>query len=970
MTPADQWGDVSRIFHGALQRPPAERERYVVRACDGDAALLREVGALLSCESEARRFMGEPEAMLAAGTSVGPYEILGLLGSGGMGDVYRARDTRLKREVALKVLPRFYALDAERLARFRREAEVLATLNHPHIAAIYGLEESGPSIALVLELVPGESLADRLARGPLAFDNALSIARQVAEALDAAHEHGIVHRDLKPHNIRLTPDGLVKVLDFGLAKLIRPDPPAAADGRREDSGAIAAASSHGAADSAATAIGRLLGTPAYMSPEQAMGRPADKRTDVWAFGCVLYEMLTGKRAFRGDTIDETITLVGAGDVDWSALPSNLPPPIRALLRRCLEKDRRRRITHVAAALAITDDVLSTEDGAAAVDARESARVWRRVAAGTGLLLLAVIAGAVAAFWLWPRDAPRVTSFTVHASTDHALVSARDSRNIAVAPSGSHVAWVGQGGALIVRAMRDVETRVIARDGALMAPFFSPDGQWVGYSSGNGPLMKAPVSGGPPILLVDEGDNGLPRGATWHRDGSVIFATNNRATGLQIAGPNGTAPRVLTVPDRARGEADHVWPELLPDGRHVLFTITAPADAAQGTRMAVLDLATRTHTTVLPGGSQGKYLRTGHLVYVAEGRLYAVPFDAERFETRGTPVVVLPSLLSTPAGAADFDVADDGTLVYVAGDQLAGDQRELMWVRRDTGGREPLGAPLRGYVYARPSPDATRVLLDARDQDSDIWVWDVQRRKATNLTRHPAVDRFPLWMPGGREFLFVSDRDNGRSAIYRQAADGTGTARRLTEPSTEQQTVNAVTADGKELIFDWRGDLWILRVDSPGSPRRLTTSPAVEQRAVLSPNGRWLAYQSDESGEWQISVAAWPGLTSPTVISPGGGMQALWSADSRSLYFVTPGGELMEVQADADTGFPDGQPSPALADERIVNLNPTASATFDVAEDPARFLLIRYPQSAAPRPPPVVTVVQHWFEELTRLVPAR
>ena len=329
--------------------------------------------------------------------------------------------------------------------------------------------------------------------------------------------------------------------------------------------------------------------------------------------------------------------------------------------------------------------------------------------------------------------------------------------------------------------------------------------------------------------------------------------------------------------------------------------------------------------------------------MADGRVYAVPFDVRRFETRGAPAVVLSSLLATPAGAADFDVADDGTLVYVSGERPAGEQRELVWVRRDDGMTERLGTPLRGYVYARPSPDATRVLLDARDQDSDIWVWDVRRRTATNLTRHPALDRFPLWMPGAREFLFVSSRDGGRSAIYRQASAGIEPAIRVTEPSDAQQTVNAVTADGKELIFDWRGDLWIVRLDSTGSPRRLTTSTAVEQRAALSPDQRWLAYQSNESGEWEIYVGRWPTLDAPRLISPGGGMQAWWSTDSRALYFVTPGGELMEVPTDAGTGFPGGRPSAVLG-QRIVNLNPTAAATFDVAKDPQRFLMIEVPRN--------------------------
>jgi serine/threonine-protein kinase len=960
------WSDVSRIFHDALEQPPNERNAYLLHACAGNAALLREVESLLACEPGAQRFMSEPDATLAAGTFVGPYEILELIGSGGMGDVYRARDARLKREIALKVLPRFYALDPGRLARFRREAEVLAALNHPHIAAIYGLEESGSALALVLELVPGESLEQRIARGPLAPDEALAIARQVADALDAAHEHGIVHRDLKPQNIRVTPDGVVKVLDFGLSTLIARDSrPTSGDAALEDDAASSATLSY-VPNGSETSVGPLLGTVAYMSPEQATGRAADRRTDVWAFGCILYELLTGAAAFRGDDVGDVIGAVRRGDVDWSMLPVNVRPPLRALLRRCLEKDRRRRINHVAAALAVIDDVLSTERAMPLVSPLGPARAWRLAAIGTALALVLVSTAALT-LWYRPQAAPRVTSFTVNPPAEHALVSVGDTRSIAISASGQHLAWVGPNGTLILRAMRDLETKVIARDGALVAPFFSPDGRWVGYASGNGSLMKAPVSGGPAILLVDEGDNGIIRGATWGRDGSVVFATNNRATGLQIAGPSTTAPRVLTVPDRDRGEADHLWPEFLPDGRHVLFTITEPGDSAQGARLAVLDLDTRQYTTVLPGGSQGKYVRSGHLAYIAEGRVFAVPFDIERLEPKGTPTVVLSSNVATPAGAADFDVADDGTLVYVSGQRPSGSQRELVWVRLDDGSTEHLGTPLRAYIYARPSPDGTRVLLDARDQDSDIWLWDGGRRTTVNLTRHPAVDRFPLWMPNGREFLFVSSRDGGQSAIYRQAADGSGPALRVTEPSDEQQTVNAVTADGKQLIFDWRGDLWSLELDSNESPRPLTTSAPIEQRSVLSPDQRWLAYQSDESGDWEIYVRSWPALGPPTLVSHEGGIQAWWSTDSGALYFVTPSGELMEALAGADTAFPNVRPSPVLA-ERVVNRNPTASATFDVASNPARLLMIRYPGTAEVDAPLVVTVVQHWSEELRRLVP--
>lgn len=967
---ASRWRDLSRHYHAALDLPVEERAAYVVAACAGDAALQRELESLLACHSDAAPFLEAPAAsamprVLPSGTRVGGYEIQALLGVGGMGHVYHARDSRLKRDVALKVLPGVFAGDAERLARFRREAEVLAALNHPHIAAIYGLEESDGLLALVLELVPGEPLSERLRGGPLPVNECLSIAGQMADALDAAHEHGVIHRDLKPANVMVTPDGIVKVLDFGLAKLVDAASQAARllDGRAAETGRQV--------DGAASTPGPLTdsglrGTAAYMSPEQ-LGGQTDRRSDIWSFGGVVYEMLTGHRAMPGDDITHVIAAVAKGDVDWSLLPPTVPPALTALLKRCLEKDRRRRISHVSAALAVIDD-LRLADGPASprLGADAPATRTRHRVLITAALVAAALAGAGTMRALLPSTPARVATFRIHVDATHAIDTARDSRNLAVSFDGSHVAWVGPNGALVVRALRELDAEVLARDGSLMSPFFSHDGRWIGYFSGNGPIMKVSVSGGPASLLVQEGDNGIPRGATWGEDGSVVFATNHRMSGLQITAPGSTASRVLTVPDRDAGEADHVWPEFLPGGRRVLFTITSPLETVQSAEIAVVDRETGRYQRILSGGSQAKYLATGHLVYVGHGGVFAVPFDPDRLETTGPPSLVIPTVIGSPAGTAEFDVAGDGTLVYAEGQRQGGAQRELSWVDRNNPEPMPLGAPARAYLYPRVSSDGNQVLLDIRDQDSDVWLWDPRRATLTNVTRHPSLDRFPLWMPTGREFLFVSSRDNGLSAIYRQPLDGRGEATRVSAPSVDQQTVNAVTRDGRHAIVDWRGDLWLLDLDGSERMTQLFASAATEQRSALSPDQRWLAYQSDQSGQWEIYVRPWPQLDAVTQVSSGGGIQAWWSPRN-DLAFATPSGTLMGVTVGDNEQWP-RRPPAKVVEEGLTNTNTGAAATFDIGADD-RFLMVVHPRDGGDASRRSLVVVQNWTEELKRRLPA-
>ena len=597
---------------------------------------------------------------LAPGIRLGVYEITVPLGAGGMGEVYRARDTKLGRDVAIKVLSDGFAHDAERIARFQREAQILASLNHPHIAAIYGLEEANGSQFLILELVDGDTLADRLTAGALPLGETVAIARQVADALQAAHEKGIIHRDLKPSNIALTRDGRVKVLDFGLAKALAPDAASATAGDRSQAPTITSPTQM-------TAAGMILGTAAYMAPEQAKGRAADKRCDVWAFGCVLYEMLTGTRAFEGENVGDTLAAVLRGEPDWAALPATVPVAVRTLIRRCLEKDGRQRIADISVAQFVFDDLAdvasATAPGSSATIAPRPP-LWRRLAILSGTWLIgAAMAGIAVWFAMRSTAPPRVSRLLITPPSAAAL--AVDRPGLALTPDGTRLVYAGANNtALFVRALDQLDATSLTGLGVPSGPFVSPDGQWIGFFDGVTALKKVAITGGPAVTLGRP--DGTAQGASWGSDGTIIFATNFRTTGLQRIADAGGEPTVLTRPNRAGGEDDHLCPEILPGGQAVLFTITATTGGLDQAQIAVLDLRTGTQTVLIRGGSDARYVSSGHLVYAAAGTLHAVAFDLARLAVVGTPVKVLPEVL-TRGGDAGVAVAADGTLVYVSGE---------------------------------------------------------------------------------------------------------------------------------------------------------------------------------------------------------------------------------------------------------------------------------------------------------------
>jgi Tol biopolymer transport system component len=903
---------------------------------------------------------------LSSGSRLGPYEILSPLGAGGMGEVYRARDTTLNREVALKVLPDAFNLDPDRLARFKREAQVLASLNHPNIAAIYGFEASGHVQALVLELVDGPTLAERIAQGPIPLDDALPIARQIAEALEAAHEQSIIHRDLKPANIKLRPDGAVKVLDFGLAKALESAP-----GMRSD-----VTASPTVTTPAMTGMGVMLGTAAYMSPEQAKARSADKRSDLWAFGCVLYEMLTGKRAFEGEDVTDTLAAILRGEPDWTALPANVPAAVRTVLRRCLEKDRKARLADISTALFVVNEPTILAPSASVSPAAAKvhwAAPWRRVAAFTAV---AVAAGAIvgAAVWFATRPAARrVTRFTITASGRAALTIGGNEPDLAIAPDGSRVVYAGNNGRqLFVRTLDALEPLAIATGEALRGPFVSPDGQWVGFADNNNlVLTKVAISGGPAIPLAPL--DGALRGATWLPDDTIVFATANPATGLQRISANGGTPTVLTRPDHARGEADHLWPEALPGGRAVLFTIRAQTGGLDAAQIAVLDLRTHTSTTLLGGGSHGHYVASGHLVYTAAGTLRAMLFDLSQLGVRGPAVPVVPRVVTTDGGAGDFGVASDGTLVYVDAPS-GGTGRTLVWVDR-RGKEEPIAAEARAYAQPRISPDGTRVALYCADQENDICIWDLRRETLRRFTFDPGVDQTPIWTPDGQRIVFGSLKDAGVSNLWWQAADGAGAAERLTT-SSNAQFPTGISPDGTQLVFveqtaTMGRDLMLLSLDGSHRVTPLLQTRFDERNGNVSPDGHWLAYESNSSRQLDIYVRPFPNAEGVQwQISTTGGTRPLWSPRTgKELFYVAADGALMKVPVDASgAAWSAGTPM-KLLEGRYFTGGSNVSRSYDISPDGQRFLMIKEAGTDATEPPSII-VVEHWDEELKRLVPRK
>ena len=845
---------------------------------------------------------------ITPGTRLGPYEIITPIGAGGMGEVYRARDTKLNRDVALKVLPDLFANDPDRLARFTREAQTLAALNHPNIAQIYGIE----SQALVMELVEGEDLSAHIARGPLALSDALPIARQIAEALEAAHEQGIIHRDLKPANVKVRADGTVKVLDFGLAKAMDP------------AGASSADAMHSPTLTArATQMGMILGTAAYMAPEQARGRVVDRRADIWAFGVVLYEMLTGQRAFEGEDISITLASVLKEDVRWVTLPRDLPAPLLKLLRRCLEKDPRRRLSWIGEARLTLEDPATLEPAVAASPAVfaptvPAAPLWRRampwalaaVGLGSALVLLSL--------WAPWRTRPQPTPRTLLASSGtDASLSTTFGASAILSPDGTTIAFVAvpakqARSALFIRKLDQLQATALAGTDDAASPFFSPDGQWIAYFAG-GQLKKVSATGGASIKLCDAPAG---RGGAWTDDDTIIFTPEGTGpnTRLMRVPASGGAPAVFgTLRPDAKTQR---WPQALPDGRSVLYTEHSSTSNFDTANLVVAPLSGGTAKVVVHGGFYGRYVpglgsptgglaspkrsEGGHLIYMNQGTLFAVRFDLDRLETIGPAVPAVEGIAASPGnyGSTQVAVSSDGTMAYVPG-AISSAATPVEWLTRD-GKTSLLRAAKADWGNPRFSPDGQKLAIDIFDgKQRDIWVYEFARDTLTQLTFDAAEDRGPVWTTDGRRIAFASDRAKaGVYNMYWVNADGTGQVTRLTD-SPNTQWPAAWHPSGTFLAFtETRGttgpDLMVLpmagdatRGWTPGTATVFLSTPAAEAVPMFSPDGRFIAYTSTEASPsgFDIYVRPFPGPGGKWRISTTGGVYPEWSATTHELLFA-------------------------------------------------------------------------------------
>ena len=899
---------------------------------------------------------------LAPGTRIGPYEVSAQIGAGGMGEVYRATDTTLDREVAIKVLPAAFAQDANRLARFEREAKTLASVNHSNIAAIHGLEKWQGTCALVMELVEGLTLADRIAIGPIPIDEALPIARQLAEALEVAHERGIVHRDFKPANIKIRPDGTVKVLDFGLAKAM-------------DSAVVFSGSeSPTITTPAMTQAGVILGTAAYMSPEQARGGPVDRRADIWAYGVVLYEMLVGRRLFDEPSVSDTAAAVLKGQLTLNALPSGTPAPLSRLIARCLTRDVRRRLRDIGEARITIDDVLAhRDDGSGATEAQPITQQNRRRAVPLWMAgAIALVVGALATWapWRAAQEPRAVMRLTTDVGADITL-SSNAGVSLLLSPDGQQLVLVGSPrpgdrSRLYVRRLDKLEaTPLTGTDGA-KDPFFSPDGQWIGFFA-DGKLKKIPSSGGAAITLADAPDD---RGGSWADNGWIAFSPRPGEFPLYRVPSDGGTAEPLTKLDA--GEVTHRWPQILPGGSAVIYTASMATGSYEDANIVVRSLADDRTRIVHRGGYQGRYLPTGHLVYISQGRLFAAPFDLKRLETTAAGTPMLSEFTTNPSTAiVQLTFSNNGALAYIPGTNASELLASIFWLRRDgtTQPLRPAPAVYRGAL--RFSPDGERLAMTIVNQQADIWIYESSRDFLSRLTSHQSLDVDPLWTPDGRRIAFRSAR-SGVDNLYWQRSDDAGEPQRLIESKLGQFPFSW-HPNGKVLAFREIGrntgsDIWMLPIEGdevsgwkPGKPTVFLAGPSAESDASFSPDGQWLAYQSDESGQNQVYVRPFPGPGGRVQVSTAGGSMPRWSRRRKELFYASSAQEIMMatymVQGDA---FRVDKPS-------LWAKGPFVS--FDLHPDGERVAIVRAQESQSPARPGKVVFVFNFFEEIRRLAPA-
>ncbi len=907
------------------------------------------------------------------GRRLGPYEILSAIGAGGMGEVYRARDTRLDRIVAIKVLPTHLADRTELRERFEREARTIASLNHPHICTLYDIGQQDGVDYLVMEYLEGETLAHRLLKGALPLEQVLQYAIEISDALDKAHRKGVTHRDLKPGNAMLTKTG-TKLLDFGLAKL-----------KQEAAPANVQLSELPTASDPLTAKGTIVGTLQYIAPEQLEGKEVDARTDIFAFGAVVYEMATGRRAFEGKTQASVISAIMSSEpAAMTSLQPMTPPALDHVVKRCLAKERDERWQ---SASDLTNELKWIAGGGAQIALAPTAATkgiralgQRPLILGLGSLLLGLVIASLAAWNLKPLPQPSpqpVTRTVIDLPPGQQLAGLENGRAVALSTDGAHLAYVArQGGTqqIYLRAMDSLEARPIPGTEGAINPFFSPDGQWLGFFA-DGKLKKISVSGGAALTL---GNAANPSGANWGSLGTIAFAPENVSV-LQQVPDAGGAPQPLTRFEK--GDVTHRWPEFLPGGKAVLFAAGPGALNFANAQVAVQSVGGGEKRNLLQAGTQPGYAPSGHLVYAQRGTLMAVPFDPQRLTATGGAVPVAEGVLQSPSsGAAQYSFSATGSLVYVSG-SVQSARRRLVWVSRN-GAEQPLAAPAHAYVFPRLSPDGRRVAVTIQEQETQVWLYDLPRETLTRLTFEGNQNYNAVWTPDGKRIAFESTKE-GPLNIFWQLADGSGGLERL----NTSEYVNAPMSwspDGQLLAFievnpTTQRDIWVLRMGdpSPGSgqipsaasgqgrkAQPFLRTPFDETLPRFSPDGHWLAYISDESGRYEIYVQPYPGPGGKWQISTEGGTEPVWNPNGRELFYRS-GDKMMAVDIATQPGFAAG--TPRMLFEGPYEPAPVPIDNYDVSPDGQRFLMIK-PSEQAQAAPTQINVVLNWFEELKRRVP--
>jgi serine/threonine-protein kinase len=886
-----------------------------------------------------------------------------------MGEVYRAIDKNLGRHVAIKVLPSAFAEDKERMARFEREAKLLAVLNHTSIAAIHGLEESEGRRFLILELVEGETLQARLNRGALPVEEALETCRELAEGLEAAHEKGIIHRDLKPGNIMITPEGKVKILDFGLAKAYG----AETTGVDIDKSPTITAQM--------TEPGVILGTAAYMSPEQARGRSVDRRADIWAFGCVLYECLTGSRAFRGETVSDTLAHILKGEPDWSKLPAETPTRIKVLLRRCLEKNQRERLHDIADARLEIASPEAYPSEAAPGHRRFS--LLSLAACAAVIFLAGLLFDRLLARRSQPVPSPSVVTSTIKVEPGHWLDGTREAREMerpsrtamAISSDGRFVVYSAieenpgpqAMSQLYLRRMDQSEAKPIAGTEGGINPFLSPDNRWVGFWAWqDGKLKKVPVEGGVPGILCDAS---ILYGANWGRDNGIVF-TDGYSTGLSKVSAEGGKPEILTKPDPKREERSHRLPSWLPNGRAVLFTITRHGFDRQPW-LALLRLDTGEWHVLFQDAADARYVPTGYLLFLRQGTLMAVRFDLAKLEVIGQPVALVENVMQgfhqsvyQNTGAGQFGISDTGSLIYAAGGIVQDRKNSLVWVDQ-RGTEQPVTDKQSAYFAPRLSPDGQRIAYATLGRESQVYVYDLARGTNSRLTGEGIAIR-PIWAPDGKRLLFGWKKSLAFSLFW-QPYDGSSPMERLTTSEYEQWP-GSWSSDGKTVALveghpDTGSDIAVLDVPS-GRMTPFLNSQFDETFPDFSPDGRWIAYSSDESKRDEVYVRAFPGPGMKQQVSSEGGEEPLWARNGKQLFYRRQD-QVWVVDVRTDGGFAMSKPRLLFEKPGYGSGNPIRA--YDLSLDSQRFLMVKVEQRK-PTPVTEMTLVLNWLEELKRLGP--